>query len=519
MRAAAPRRPVPRAQLRDHARRRRRAVPPARHRHRAASCRRGGRRLRPRPVPHPGQLAGGSWPPETGTTSAATPARHGQRPRGSRRRALPPGCSPGCGTTPTTRGPASARHWRRGWPHTPGSGCIAESPFRTGQDPARRPRPQARGAVPAVRHPPGRRRLGRRRGVAPGPHSGPQLRQRPDPATARSYASEFDGLPPDPRDADDERALNRALADARGQHPNQVFADVAPGIAARIMQLADGPGKAAELGREHGRSGTPPYCDISTEGEAAALMGALGETEPMTDANRQYRALLVTEYAGAYRDAAARRPPAGRLSRPHRGPRPPPRRPAARARPPRPIPPAAAGRRPRCAPRPPPGRLMTSRRNQPDASKETALMMTIQWTPEAIRALGATTDLPTLGEIFGLSTWRSREMAKTGEWGQAASASSRWAAGTASPSRPSWTSWASRATTELPQTAKTPETTPATARTTPRPSRPRRTGTPTAPPRARPPRKRPSPLTSACGKRTTPARDHTPASPGRRPAP
>jgi hypothetical protein len=61
---------------------------------------------------------------------------------------------------------------------------------------------------------------------------------------------------------------------------------------------------------------------------------------------------------------------------------------------------------------------MTSRRNQPDASKETALM-TIKWTPEAIRALGATTDLPTLGEIFGLSTWRSREMAKTGEWEQA----------------------------------------------------------------------------------------------------
>ena len=53
------------------------------------------------------------------------------------------------------------------------------------------------------------------------------------------------------------------------------------------------------------------------------------------------------------------------------------------------------------------------------ASKETALTMTIQWTPEAIRALGATTDLPTLGEIFGLSTWRSREMAKTGEWEQA----------------------------------------------------------------------------------------------------
>ena len=45
--------------------------------------------------------------------------------------------------------------------------------------------------------------------------------------------------------------------------------------------------------------------------------------------------------------------------------------------------------------------------------------MNSQWTPEAIRALGATTDLPTLGSIFGLSTWRSRQMAHTGEWEQA----------------------------------------------------------------------------------------------------
>lgn len=45
--------------------------------------------------------------------------------------------------------------------------------------------------------------------------------------------------------------------------------------------------------------------------------------------------------------------------------------------------------------------------------------MTSQWTPEAIRALGATTDLPTLGSIFGLSAWRSRQMAHTGEWAQA----------------------------------------------------------------------------------------------------
>ena len=45
--------------------------------------------------------------------------------------------------------------------------------------------------------------------------------------------------------------------------------------------------------------------------------------------------------------------------------------------------------------------------------------MTSQWTPDAIRALGATTDLPALGSIFGLGRWRSYQMARTGEWEQA----------------------------------------------------------------------------------------------------
>ena len=42
--------------------------------------------------------------------------------------------------------------------------------------------------------------------------------------------------------------------------------------------------------------------------------------------------------------------------------------------------------------------------------------MSSQWTPEAIRALGATTDLPTLGSIFGVSRWRAYQMAHNGEW-------------------------------------------------------------------------------------------------------
>jgi hypothetical protein len=38
------------------------------------------------------------------------------------------------------------------------------------------------------------------------------------------------------------------------------------------------------------------------------------------------------------------------------------------------------------------------------------------WTPEAIRALGPTTDLPTVGTIFGCSRWKSYQMARHGEW-------------------------------------------------------------------------------------------------------
>ena len=41
-----------------------------------------------------------------------------------------------------------------------------------------------------------------------------------------------------------------------------------------------------------------------------------------------------------------------------------------------------------------------------------------RWTQEAIRALGPTTDLPTLGAIFECSRWKAYQMARQGEWGQ-----------------------------------------------------------------------------------------------------
>jgi hypothetical protein len=39
-----------------------------------------------------------------------------------------------------------------------------------------------------------------------------------------------------------------------------------------------------------------------------------------------------------------------------------------------------------------------------------------KWTPEAIHALGPTTDLPTLGAIFECSRWKAYQMARQEEW-------------------------------------------------------------------------------------------------------
>jgi hypothetical protein len=41
-----------------------------------------------------------------------------------------------------------------------------------------------------------------------------------------------------------------------------------------------------------------------------------------------------------------------------------------------------------------------------------------KWTPEAIRALGPTTDLPTLADIIECSRWKSYQMAQHNEWEQ-----------------------------------------------------------------------------------------------------
>ena len=134
-------------------------------------------------------------------------------------------------------------------------------------------------------------------------------------------------------------------------------------------------------------------------------MHALGETEPMTDANYPHRLALVTAYAQAYRQASTQGPAAAAS----------PARIATQGFPRHPGPP---GRLPRASPAAGPGTGRRDDRTREDQQQPQGDLMS-QWTPEAIRALGVRTDLPTLGKIFGISRARAYQMAHTGEWEQA----------------------------------------------------------------------------------------------------
>jgi hypothetical protein len=173
----------------------------------------------------------------------------------------------------------------------------AEGPFETGQAPGRLlPAPEY--ALPAAVS---FRMVATNQGVVVSPADAEWLLIR---TAARNRECEQYGYPAQPRDADDQRVLAEALAEASGQSPATILTGLAPQIADRVTQIEHGSRAAFELGREHGRTGTPPYCDLGIDGDATALLHALGETEWMTDANHQYRVALVTAYAYAYKQAA-----------------------------------------------------------------------------------------------------------------------------------------------------------------------------------------------------------------------
>jgi hypothetical protein len=176
----------------------------------------------------------------------------------------------------------------------------AEGPFQTGQEPGQLQAPSFPLPVGASFQP-----TATNQGVVVSHADAEWLLIR---TAARNQERWQNGLPADRRDADDERVLTEALAAARGQAAGEIFTSLAPQIAARAMQIEDGPAAAAELGREHGRTAAPPYCDLDIDGDATALLHALGETEWMTHANHQYRVSLVTAYAKAYQQAAGNGP-------------------------------------------------------------------------------------------------------------------------------------------------------------------------------------------------------------------
>ena len=160
-----------------------------------------------------------------------------------------------------------------------GQRLAAEGPFQTGLDPGQHPAlvltPPAAAPVSGL--------IATRQGiitsladaewllVRTAARTGYQARNAP----ASSYQP----------DQDDLLALSRALAGMCGQSAGQVIIQLTPRIEARITEIEQGPDAAAELGREHGHAGIEPHCDLDIDGDATALMHALGETEPMTDAN------------------------------------------------------------------------------------------------------------------------------------------------------------------------------------------------------------------------------------------
>jgi hypothetical protein len=110
-----------------------------------------------------------------------------------------------------------------------------------------------------------------------------------------------------PPDQDDQGALASALSESCDLPAHEILSRLAPQIATRVEQMKQGPAVAAELGRKHGATGTPPHCDLDIDGDSAPLMSALGETEWLTDANHPYRMALVVAYVEGYRDTSPHR--------------------------------------------------------------------------------------------------------------------------------------------------------------------------------------------------------------------
>jgi hypothetical protein len=179
-----------------------------------------------------------------------------------------------------------------------GQRLAAEGPFQTGLHPGQHP---ATVLTPSPAAPPPAL-IATHQGIITSPADAEWLLVRT--AARTGYQARHAPASPYEPDEDDLIALSRGLGGMCGQSARQVVIQLTPQIEARIADIERGPDTAAGLGREHGHAGIEPHCDLDIDGDATALMLALGETEPMTDANHPHRLALATAYAQAYRQAS-----------------------------------------------------------------------------------------------------------------------------------------------------------------------------------------------------------------------
>ena len=239
---------------------------------------------------------------------------------------------------------------------------------------------------------------------------------------ARIQISHLHKTRPARADLKDRHLLASVLGQACSLTPQEMLRQAGIQVTA-IVQRELAMQAAADLGREHARTGTRPFeTELETAARLADVLREKGCALPseMTPARTSCSGNTASHSATRKPDSTSPGRPAAKgysfASRASRAEFPRPSRPAAQY---------GANRRRQ-------QRAWTAR---PESSKREAAPMTAQddqkhceqdetpaetgnstWTAEAIRALGATTDLQTLADIFGCSGWSSRKMARTGEW-------------------------------------------------------------------------------------------------------
>ena len=155
-----------------------------------------------------------------------------------------------------------------------GQRLAAEGPFQTGLHPGQHP---ATVLTPSPAAPPPGL-IATHQGIITSPADAEWLLVR-TAARIDYQARHAPAFPYEP-DEDDLLALSRALGGTCGQSAEQVIIQLTPRIETRIADIEQGPDTAAELGREHGHAGIEPHCDLDIDGDATALMHALGVEHP-----------------------------------------------------------------------------------------------------------------------------------------------------------------------------------------------------------------------------------------------